>query len=174
MNQQAILTRVDPETKKQWQALARSQGKTESELTRELVIRILQRAPEPPESDAEGETLEVVLKLKRHEMKAVEKAAAAMGWKRNTWIVAVIRSVVFKEPRLTDQEARAVMRGCSELLAIGRNLNQIARAMQTPAGEQHELTPELVQNLRAQIQAHVQDAGRLIEAAEQRWKPAHA
>lgn len=174
MRQPAILTRVDPETKSQWAALAKSQGKTEAELTRELIVRILKRTPEPPPSDAEGPLLEVVLKLKPHEIEAVKKAAAAMGWKRNTWIVALIRSVVFKEPRLTDPEARAVMRGCSELLAIGRNLNQIARAMQTEAGENREITASDLTDLRAQISAHVSSVGRLVEAAEQRWKPAHA
>lgn len=166
--------RVDDETKQAWKALAKSLGRSESELLKQAVQAVLAanpvaegRAAAPENEDARDGSIR--LSLKGHELEAIEQAARLLGWRRNRWLVNLIRTYLFREPRPTDQELAALHRSSAELLAVGRNLNQIARAMHRDDRYKESVTVERLDELRRVITEHMDSKQGLLEAMENRW-----
>lgn len=175
--------RVSDETKTAWRALAKRVGLSEGELLRQAVTAVLaQNAADAAPKTAGSEAAEegdqgrgwIRLTLRPHELAAVEQAAAKLGWRRNTWLVNLVRTYVFREPRTTEAEIAALHRSNAELLAIGRNLNQIAHAMHRDDRYKESVTVQRLDELRTFIRAHVEKTQALLEAAENRWEPAES
>nr|WP_254367203.1 plasmid mobilization relaxosome protein MobC [Paraburkholderia sp. NMBU_R16] len=55
------------------------------------------------------------------------------------------------------------------MLAIGRNLNQIARALNAAPAEAVRVRPEVTQSLAREIKSHTATVGALIQSNVQRW-----
>ena len=170
-------TRLTFDTKAAWQQRARQLGIAPSQMLRNAIAAVLARNPieltAPVTTDkGEDEPMQrIQLSLKPAELAAVDTAAGRLGWRRNTWIVGVIRTATFSEPRLTDRELEAVHRSNSELAAIGRNLNQIARAMHRDDRYKESVTLERIDKLREQVTENIERSSSLLEAAENRWSP---
>ena len=175
---------VSDHIKTGWKSLARNSGQSESELLRQVVVMILTRngwtesdssassGIEPaPKEGSRGRAGSIRLELKAHELAAIERAAARLGWKRNTWLIGQIRAQLFREPRTTEQERAALMKSTAELRAIGRNLNQIARALHKGGAEADRLSLERLERLHGIICRHADRVSGLLQAAEHRWAP---
>lgn len=121
--------------------------------------------------EGEEATRDIRLTLKPSEVEAISKAAEAMGWRRNTWIVNLIRTTLFDQVQPTDQEANLLRRSNSNMLAIGRNVNQLAHALHRDDRYKDSVTVEKLDALRSKVITHVDHVQALLAAARNRWKP---
>lgn len=127
---------VDPATHGRFRAVAAERGTTLSGLLGDLVDEVL---------DAEGETVEapaagldprrqrLSIRLQPGDVVAVARRAASRRTKPATYIAALVRSHLLVDPPLPQAELAALERAVAEVSAVGRNLNQIARAINSGA-----------------------------------------
>ena len=129
-----IACRVDPETKARVRALAAREGIAESALIKQVLDVVLRGsrpeamvAPEPLENSSGGTRFNV--RLGPHISRLLRERAKGRGMPSATYIASLVRAHFLDAAPLPQAEYVAVKQAVIELSAIGRNLNQIARAM---------------------------------------------
>ncbi|MET7091327.1 plasmid mobilization relaxosome protein MobC [Klebsiella pneumoniae] len=65
-------------------------------------------------------------------------------------------------PVLTDEEVNTVRESCRQLGAIGRNLNQVARALNIEFRESDKLKQEAIEKLAERIDQHLDHVSELF------------
>jgi len=139
-----LSTRITPEIKEQVAGVVREELLTESIWLRRLVLKELRAAGSEdgarhrghgPAADARerfsdkrapGPSLYV--RLRPEDRLLLHERAAARGMASATYVSVLVRSHLRSLAPLPKEELVALKRGVSELAAVGRNLNQIARA----------------------------------------------
>lgn len=127
-----LTTWVTSETKQRFAAVARHQGYSDSALLKRLVDLMLQTA-------SAGETAPVTVsrllrdsrltvRLRPEDYMMLRERAGARGMAPATYVSVLTRAHLRSLAPLPKKELLALKRSVSELGAIGRNLNQIARA----------------------------------------------
>ena len=141
---EVIKTRITPETKVLVAEVTQAQLLTESIWLRRLVLREL-RAAQPeggqrhqsgvPAKRARGQCSNrhapgpsLHVKLRSEDRLLLHERAAARGMASATYVSVLVRSHLRALAPLPKDELVALKRAASELGAVGRNLNQIARA----------------------------------------------
>lgn len=111
------------------------------------------------------------LSLTESERLAVETRAKADGFEQGTtWAVGLIRARLTDEAQFGTHEIEALSESNHQLLAIGRNLNQIAYALNAAHGRSTiEYDAELVGNLADAVKRHVKKVGDALRASINRW-----
>nr|HDI1662195.1 plasmid mobilization relaxosome protein MobC [Klebsiella pneumoniae]HDI1662415.1 plasmid mobilization relaxosome protein MobC [Klebsiella pneumoniae] len=66
-------------------------------------------------------------------------------------------------PVLTDEEVNTVRESCRQLGAIGRNLNQVARALNIEFRESDKLKQEAIEKLAERIDQHLDHVSELFD-----------
>jgi hypothetical protein len=173
-----VQCRVTPEMKTLLRALTEREQITESALVRQLLEVVLRR------SAAEGfPKLEVLEKVSRDARLSVRLApgdrtllsgrAAARGMPSATYVSVLVRSHLRNLAPLPKEELSALKRSVAELGALGRSLNQIARAASQgakPAGPGREdlrAMLRVAEGLRDHVKA-------LLRANQLSWEQGHA
>lgn len=126
-----LMTWVPRETKERFTALARQQGTTESALLKRMVETSLgtvnvEMIPTPIEPI--GTSGRVSVRLRSDDLLLLRERARARGLPTGTYVSYLIRSHLRRLAPLPDAELAALKRAVAEISAIGRNLNQMARA----------------------------------------------
>ena len=127
---------VSPATHQRVKSLAEQRELTVAGLLSELLEELLDA--EQLDSAA-GPTKRAVrhdrmtIRLRPGDVKAVGSRAGARRMKPSTYIAALVRAHLVQDPPLPPTELAALERATAELSAIGRNLNQIARAVNAGA-----------------------------------------
>ena len=141
----AILkTRVTPEWKARVSDLSQADLVTEAVWLRRLIGREFQRlssgasgrtdellptANKPRVHDThQGRVSRLYVRLRREDRLLLRERAAARGMASATYVSALVRAHLRNLAPLPKEELAALRRAVAELGAIGRNLNQIARA----------------------------------------------
>jgi hypothetical protein len=144
-----LKTRVTPETKVRVLSLAQEQLLTEAAWLRHLVARALREtsgsSASSPEASARlcdrvvarrersakdwGRASRLYARLRREDQLLLIERAAARGMAAATYGSVLLRSHLRALAPLPRDELAALRHAVSELGAIGRNLNQITRAM---------------------------------------------
>jgi predicted transcriptional regulator len=170
---EVIRGRVDGDTRRRWQALAKANGRSEGALLRQLIATVLDKNKAAAEAVQGGvvATKELRLRLRDHESDAVAAAAQRLGMKPNAWVVSLIRGQLFREPRPTDAEVLALRRSTDALSAIGRNLNQIAHAMHRGDRSKGNAALRQLDELQAMLTSHIERETAVRECAVNRWSP---
>lgn len=175
---QFIAARVSSETKLRLRALAERQQLSESALLKRLVEMTLKSA-----GDLEGEGLplgspikaprRIYVRLRPEDHLLLRERAAARGMAGATYVSVLVRSHLRRLPPLPRDEFDALKRTVAALGAIGRNLNQIARAANQGAGPAAAGTDSLSALLKVCIvlREHVK---ALIKANVNSWELGHA
>lgn len=83
------------------------------------------------------------------------------------WIIDAIRTGLTHEPQFGMKEIEALGESNYQLLAIGRNLNQVAKAMND--GPRDSVTTESIEQLRKIIDMHTEKVSNAIRASLERW-----
>lgn len=172
-----LRTRIADEHRAAWKALAARAGVNESELLRRAVMAVLagnqpgDQQPAVAEGGDDETTRYIRLALKESEFAAVTARAETMGWRRNVWIINLIRTTLFDQPHPTNEEAELLRRSNSNMLAMGRNLNQLAHALHRDDRYKDSVTVEKLDALRSKISTHVAAVQALLAAAQNRWMP---
>jgi len=173
-----VAARVTPEMKTLLRVLAEREQITESALVRELLETMLRR------SAAEGfPKLEALEKVSRDARLSVRLApedrillcdrATARGMPSATYVSVLVRSHLRNLAPLPKEELLALKRSVAELGVIGRNLNQIARALNQggkysgPGREDLKAMLRVAEGLRDHVKA-------LLRANQISWERGHA
>lgn len=125
-----LATRSTPERKARFMALAASQGKSVSALLDLLIDTVLEASPAMGVTE-EGENRpeRISLRLRSGDRALLNSKATMRGMKASSYAVMLLHAHLRSEAPLPTAELNVLKRGVNELSAIGRNLNQIARAL---------------------------------------------
>lgn len=146
---QILKTRVTPETKARVVEIAQSELLTEAVWLRRLVARALHESqvlsvPSPgaterhsgavtaargQRSKDRGRASRLYLRVRREDRLLLHERATARGLASATYLSVLLRSHLRALTPLPKDELAALKRAVGELGAVGRNLNQIARAV---------------------------------------------
>jgi len=172
-----IQCRVTSETKALIQALADRERITESALVRQLLevvlrtstvgeIRLVDDEPKP------NRDIRLYVRLDPSDRLLLKERAAARCVPPATYVAALVRSHLRGIIPLLKEERRALDRVVAELTAVGRNLNQVARAL----NRGQSIAPR-----RDDVQAMLRVCGALrdhvkvlLAANEKSWNLGHA
>ncbi|AWP83027.1 MULTISPECIES: plasmid mobilization relaxosome protein MobC [Alcaligenaceae] len=168
--------RLDGDLKQRWQALCLRQGSTPSDGLRQIIVRLLNSSatdasPTPSkheQPDTSRRRLE--LRLTETEYARIEALALQQGMSANRWVIHLIRANLSGEPQFGMTELRTLGESNSRLLAIGRNLNQIARHMNAGRALETVVTAERIDTLTRHIKTHTARVADIMRANIDRWR----
>ena len=140
-----IICRVTSETKARVRALAEREGINESRLVKQLldvVLRTstLEEEPAPTTPENMSRDARVNVRLAPEVWRPLRERARARGMPSATYVSSLVRTHLLGVAPLPKAEYLALKQSVVELTAIGRNLNQIARAMKG-AGRPYRARP---------------------------------
>ena len=173
-----IALRVTPDMKTLLRALAEREQITESALVRQLLEALLRRSalqgfPKLEALEKVSRDARLSIRLEPDDRMLLSKTAAARGMPSATYVSVLVRSHLRNLVPLPKDELSALKRSVAELGAIGRNLNQIARAVNQggrPSGPGREDLQAMLRVAEA-LRDHVK---ALLRANQIAWKQGHA
>lgn len=129
-----IQFRVTPEVKTLLRALAQREQISESALVRQLVetmLRVQIRAamPKLAQPDQQSREARLYVRLSEEDRVLLMNRAMERGMRSATYLAVLARSHLRGMAPLPKMELLALKRSIAELTAVGRHLNQIARAL---------------------------------------------
>ena len=169
--------RLPHDLKTQWDAHCEKKNKEPATLLRALMRYVIQddmppevqrfvKAQTRPAADHEPKMRFEIL-LTQSERAAIQERAELERCSQRRWIIDAIRAGLTKEPQFGMKEIEALGESNYQLLAIGRNLNQVAKVMNE--GKRHSVTVDSIERLRQIIDGHVKKVGGAIRASIDRW-----
>jgi len=184
---EVVKARVSPEMKRKAKALAERELLSEAAWLKRLIIRELRAADEAGSSDSadpirlspeavRGPTdgvKRVYVRLCPEDWLLLEARAAARGLRPATYLAVLARSHLRSLAPLPKDEYSALMRSIAELSAVGRNINQIAHAVNSgrpipdSVAEESRAMLKVCQGLRDNTKA-------LLKANLTSWAVGHA
>ena len=129
-----LATWVTRDTKERFAAAARHQGLSDSALLKRLVTLMLQTAnasdsPALTDDSRAVRDARLTIRLRAEDRLLLHERATARGMPPATYVSVLTRAHLRKLAPLPKGELLALKRSVSELASVGRNLNQIARAV---------------------------------------------
>jgi hypothetical protein len=85
-------------------------------------------------------------------------------------VTSLVLSALHREPVLNSDEIAVLRESNRQIAAIGRNLNQLVRALHTDARISNRITRAEVKILGDQIEDHVSKVAELLEKNLNRWE----
>ena len=110
------------------------------------------------------------ISLTPSELKHVLALAEAEGFSATKWLAALVRARLTSTPQLGQQELEVLARETVVLLSVARNLNQIARALNTNPTAKEVVQIESIQALAQEIKKHVVMVSDVMSASIHRWR----
>jgi hypothetical protein len=166
-----IEKRVTPEQKKAWQAFCQERGISESNMLGLVIEKITGDQVGFEFKGLTGpKTGKVTIRLFPDEIDRMTARARSEGFpSRTTWLTNVVLSVLNDDPILTDVEVNTLRASNRELAAIGRNLNQVARAINIDFREGNQISLSAIQALSDRIEQHKATVAELTNKSMNRW-----
>jgi hypothetical protein len=155
---------------------------TESIWLRRLIVQELRRAGATPGTrerpvtnqpcEPERPTARLSLRLPREDRQRLVDRAAARGMASATYVTHLVRSHLRSHAPLPKLELTALKRAVAELGAIGRNLNQLARAANTGAPGSARIDEfKAILKVCEALRDHTK---QLIKINQSSWQAGHA
>jgi hypothetical protein len=110
------------------------------------------------------------IRLSMSEHAALDKLAENTGLTVNRYLVQLARAHLIKKPQFSIPEIEALSESNLQLLALGRNLNQMARALNAEDPDEHRPTVKDIKSLTEKIYQHTHMVSNLISSNLERWK----
>jgi hypothetical protein len=164
-----------------WLAYCAAHSVTPSQAMRQIVRKL--SGENPPQPTRPVSTIDpqhppkereprkrISLRLTESEYTRVADDAKRDGFSIPLWIIALIRSRLTGLQPLGQSEQELLGESNYQLLAIGRNLNQIAKALNANAQDLRPYRVDLIEQLEPQIKAHIGRVSALLAANAERWK----
>lgn len=125
-----LATRCPPETKAAFDALAASRQQSASALLLAMIENVVGKnaAPAPPAEEDEGITGRMSVRLRAGDRGLLNARAAQRGMKAAGYLAMLAHAHARGQAPLPLQELNQLKSAVGELSAVGRNLNQLARA----------------------------------------------
>lgn len=162
--------------KEPWAEYCKALGKKPGAAIKAAIEHQLAQAATKPEPKAYQQVTEAPTRepkqrfeilLTASEKAAIEERAYIERCSMRRWIVDAIRIGLTHEPQFGMSEIDALGESNYQLLALGRNLNQIARRMNE--GGYEPVTTERIEALSRIINNHTEQVSRAIRASIERW-----
>jgi hypothetical protein len=159
-----LQTWVSREFKERFAQVAKAQGLSESALLRRLLENMVAPAGDPDDVEITPveelpSTGRVSVRLRADDLLHLRERARARSLPTSTYISYLVRSHLTAQTPLPSEELAVLKRSVAEIGAIGRNINQIARAVnqqQWPSAPDAAVLGQMFRVLdamRAQIKA---------------------
>jgi predicted DNA binding CopG/RHH family protein len=173
-----IACRVPFETKVRVRQLAEREGITESTLLRQLLEVVLRTAGlgEPPPiavTSKVSRDARINVRLEREDWRLLKERAKARGLASATYLSYLTRSHLRGAAPLPNPEYTLLKQCVEQLAAVGRNLNQIARAMNQGDRSAGPGQADIAAVLKTS-EALRQHFRALLEANSRSWRGEHA
>jgi hypothetical protein len=173
-----VRCRVSTETKTLLQSIAAREQITESALVRQLLETLVRTSANESAAGIKSDDTELraerlSIRLSPDDRLLLRDRATTRGMPSATYVAVLVRSHLRKLTPLPTEELAALKRCIAELGAVGRNLNQIAAALNAggrsePPGRHHvELMLKIAMGLRDHLKA-------LLIANETSWERGYA
>lgn len=165
-------TRLSEEEKQAWVDFCQFAGEPEAKMLRKMIIKVSGGAEvTSPASKREPKTGKVTVRLTESERVKLLDKIEREGYENPTkWTTALVRAALHREPVLTDDELAALRESNRELAAIGRNLNQVARALNIEFRESDKLKQEAIEKMAERIDQHKEQVAALLNRNMSRWE----
>ncbi len=164
------------ELKARWQDWCQAHGITPSHALRNALRQAMdQRATKAPvprsriSPKRERATARIELNLTTSELAALKKMAGHEGYVPTKWLVALVRTRLTGEPHVGQPELAALTRSNQQLLALGRNLNQIAKVLNTSPQNRAAFRVEVITELSRVIRTHTDRVSDILRGTVARW-----
>lgn len=173
-----LKTLADDNLKARFRAIACERGISESEFLRYVAMAAVGLADssrpaeliEFAEAGAPGAQLDrMTVWAPAYILDAARTRGEAVGMAGSRWIAGLVQSNVTRLPVLTDAEVQALEASDRQLSAIGRNLNQIARALNNAFHETERVKLEKLAELAAAVADNRAAIDALIRASRNKW-----
>jgi predicted DNA binding CopG/RHH family protein len=169
-----INCRVSSETKAVLRKMAEREGITESALVKQILGSVLRTSalgevPTSPTEPRGNREARLTVRLSLEDVRLLKERAEGRSLAWGTYAAVALRFHLRQVAPLPKEELLALKRGIAELSAIGRNLNQIARATTSgervsPPGRQETIAMlKIAEALRDHIKA-------LVKANTAAWR----
>ena len=169
-----LKTLVETETKTRFRKLAKTRGLSESELLRSVVLVVTGQdadADQPLKPEAENSELErMTVRLPGFLMDAAKQRGKAKGMAASRWVAALVQTNLTGKPVMTDKELAVLQASNRELAAIGRNINQIAKALNEAFHETERVRLDTLAALNQSITENRAAIRSLVRASQQAWE----
>jgi hypothetical protein len=173
-----IACRVTSETKARVRRLAVRDGITESALLRQLLDVVLRTAgpdepPTLPPAEKVNRDARLNVRLEPEDWRLLRERAKARGMRSATYLSYLARAHLRGANPLPKAEYTLLKQAIEQLASVGRNLNQIARAMNQgvrPSGPGQAELAVMLKVSRA-LRAHFR---ALLDANDRTWWTSHA
>ncbi|MDR2309121.1 MAG: MobC family plasmid mobilization relaxosome protein [Paucimonas sp.] len=174
-NKSPILSvRLGPTLKERWETYCEGLGRAPSSAIKEAIEQQLKAAEALPthkiyrqteNAKEPKERFEILLTIS--EKAAVKERAQFERCSMRRWIVDAVRIGLTHEPQFGMSEVDALGESNYQLLALGRNLNQIARSLNE--GHYEPITVARIEALSRLINKHTDIVSDAIRASLERW-----
>lgn len=164
-------TELDKDEKEAWAAFCKSHGVSEAAMLRQMIARVTSGAvPARLPDYRSGRSNQVNIRLNDDGIAALDEKASSEGYSNRVgWTTAVVLAALHREPVLTDREIDALRESNRELAHIGRNLNQVAKALNIEFRESDKIKQEAIEKLAERIEQHKEQVAALISRNKNRW-----
>lgn len=165
-------TRLTASEKKAWMAFCKENNLSEATILRKMIMRVTEgQVPiKSLEYKPAAKTNQIKIRLNDAGLAALDAKASKEGYcNRTGWTTAVVLAALHREPVLTDDEVATLRESNRELAAIGRNLNQVARALNIDFRESDKLKQEDIEKLAERIEQHKGQVAALLSRNMNRW-----
>jgi hypothetical protein len=168
-----IATRVTAETKERFAAVAHRQGLSQSALLKRLIAATLMAADTTSLNlDAPSKPLpasgKISVRLRPDDLLLLRERAAARGMPSSTYVTFLLRGHLRSLTPLPTAEFELLRRSLMEVAAIGRNFNQMARALN--AGERSTPDNTSLMSLIRLLEAFRDAIRSLLHANSKSWE----
>ncbi|MGE0642372.1 MAG: plasmid mobilization relaxosome protein MobC [Nitrospira sp.] len=164
------------ELKAPWQVWCQDHGITPSHALRNALRQAMdgKATQAPPRIRVtprkERATARMDLNLTTSELAALKKMAGHEGYLPTKWVVAMIRTKLTGQPHVGQPELERLIRSNQQLLALGRNLNQIAKVLNTSPENRNAFRVEVITELSRVIRAHTDKVSDVLRGTVERWQ----
>lgn len=171
--QTVIKTTVEEETGISFRKLSKQRGLSEAMLLRILILAALNEGQEraelaKPADDGQLQKSRHTIRIPTFLFNAVKGRADQKGMTAVKWITSLIQSNLTHNPVMTEKEIMTLQASLRELIAVGRNLNQIARALNLEYEKPTNILAILTK-LKGQITRHRLTIRSLVKASRNNW-----
>ena len=165
------------ELKDPWAAWCATQGVKPSTAIKQVVAKLTGGARNPKPGRAvesqgtrDAQRVRREIKLTGSENSLAAKHAAAAGYSVPRWLLALVRAQLTGAAQFGQGEQELLGKSNYLLLTMGRNLNQIAKHLNTSPEDRGAYDVVAIEEARQAIDTHVKTVARLIESNVERWK----
>ena len=166
LNLCAAVTRSEKQT---FHAFCEAHEMSPSAMLRLMLSKVCPDISPGEAPDRAAKTAPLFLRLRAEEVKDVRARAKSEGISAPGWVRRVVLAVLRKAPAYTKQEEIALLSSNAELLALGRNINQIAHHLNIHPEATDRITIAAINDLSALIRRHWDTVSVLLNASWGRY-----